>query len=75
MNCGFFHNSAKADRIAASASSGVFGGMSAVRNIATMGSLKARSTSYDIPDGGLPLCTVAWNSSKVGRSAIALLRG
>src|SRR5262249_32714257 len=41
-----FHNSTKADRSSAASSSGVFGGINAVRNIATIGSVDARSTSY-----------------------------
>src|SRR5262245_51232730 len=45
VNSGFFHNSTKAVRISATASGGVFGGIKAVRNIPTSGSLDARSTS------------------------------
>ena len=59
MNSGFFHNSTKAVRISVTASLGVFGGINAVRNIPTIGSLDARSTSYVKPDGRLPPFTIA----------------
>jgi hypothetical protein len=54
-----FHRSTKAARMIVTASGADFGGIRAVRNIATSGSLLARSTSYKKPDGFLPSFTEA----------------
>src|SRR3954468_8902826 len=70
-----FHNSTKAERMIVTGSLGVFGGIMAVRNMATSGSLLARRTSYMKPDGFLPPFTEAENSSNGGRSGKARLAG